>query len=371
MGLDYQCSECSRPLGFKGICWMCRSKIQQEKVRNWTDEEKQQKVQTIIANIEQLKEYGSDEFEDASHLLNFHDVCPPELQRAAAKHKVTQLDKIYYHAPADVRDTLIHYLQETENPMEAANYMCCLAMQGDETSLEVLLELQTNPREWRKRLYVDPSVYAQGGGWTFDETGKRQSLIFSECFPLEEESDESQAAIIGRLRSENCPDCHTKMVDLLVLNGRDPRLQFLGIDGIFTATCCPNCVSYSEGVFSRFTLEGGSEPIQNDSQFEDFGYRHRLTKEELQCFIDNSAKLGLSQHSAPIFYGSDSDILNTIGGFAGWVQDPDYIACPDCGKSMRYLAQLHWDTLIEGMEGTLFIEVCTDCHTAAVVHQQT
>ena len=32
------------------------------------------------------------------------------------------------------------------------------------------------------------------------------------------------------------------MVDILVLDGRDERLKFLGLDGILTATCCPSCV---------------------------------------------------------------------------------------------------------------------------------
>ena len=32
------------------------------------------------------------------------------------------------------------------------------------------------------------------------------------------------------------------MVDMLVLDGRDERLKFLGLDGILTATCCPSCV---------------------------------------------------------------------------------------------------------------------------------
>ena len=39
--------------------------------------------------------------------------------------------------------------------------------------METLLELERNPRPWRKGLYVDPSSYAQIGGWTFDKEGQR------------------------------------------------------------------------------------------------------------------------------------------------------------------------------------------------------
>ena len=50
------------------------------------------------------------------------------------------------------------------------------------------------------------------------------------------------------------------MVDILVLDGRDERLRFLGLDGILTATCCPSCVGFLKGpAFNRFALDGGVE----------------------------------------------------------------------------------------------------------------
>ena len=47
-----------------------------------------------------------------------------------------------------------------------------------------LLELERNPRPWRKGLYVDPSSYAQIGGWTFDKEGHRTQLNFDTCYPM-------------------------------------------------------------------------------------------------------------------------------------------------------------------------------------------
>ena len=52
---------------------------------------------------------------------------------------------------------------------------------------------------------------------------------------------------IGRAREDTCPHCGGRMVDMLVLDGRDERLKFLGLDGILTATCCPNCVGFLKG----------------------------------------------------------------------------------------------------------------------------
>ena len=36
---------------------------------------------------------------------------------------------------------------------------------------------------------------------------------------------------IGRAREDTCPHCGGRMVDMLVLDGRDERLKFLGLDG--------------------------------------------------------------------------------------------------------------------------------------------
>ncbi len=44
--------------------------------------------------------------------------------------------------------------------------------------------------------------------------------------------------------------------------------------------------------------------------------------------------------------------------------------CPECGKPMKYLAQIQWDTVLEGMEGNAYIEICKDCRIIAILHQQ-
>ena len=47
------------------------------------------------------------------------------------------------------------------------------------------------------------------------------------------------------------------------------------------------------------------------------------------------------------FYGAACQDVNTIGGFANWVQDAEYTTCPHCGKPMKYLAQIQWDTVFD------------------------
>ena len=195
------------------------------------------------------------EFADFWQLLGYHDAITPEIQRVALAAEVFWPCEIYYHAPADVRDGLIHALLSAEYSSAASNLMSCLAMQGDDKAMETLLELERNPRPRRKGLYVDPSSYAQIGGWTFDKEGQRIRLGFDTCYPMVKGTTGEKSPVrIGRAREDTCPHCGGRMVDILVLDGRDERLRFLGLDGILTATCCPSCVGFLKGPPSTGSL---------------------------------------------------------------------------------------------------------------------
>ena len=115
--------------------------------KDWTLEQVQTKLQDLIAHVERLNDDLWDN--DLKGLINVHGIFSPELARAALEKEVFRPSEIYYHAPEDVRDGLIAKL------------------------LETLYELEHHPRPWREKLYVDSSVYAQCGGWTFDKTRKR------------------------------------------------------------------------------------------------------------------------------------------------------------------------------------------------------
>ena len=371
MSLKYNCPSCGTPLGYQGLCWRCKSEQERKTVLAWTPKQIKEKQEALIRNIQRLADMKDPELTDFWHLLSYRDAITPEIQRATLAAEAFCPFEIYYHAPEDVRDGLIHALLSTKDSGKASNLMCCLAMQGDDRALETLLELEKNPRPWRKKLYADPSVYAQCGGWTFDKEGQRTQLNFDTCYPMVKGApDEVSPVRIGRAREDTCPHCGGRMVDMLVLDGWDERLKFLGLDGILTAVCCPNCVGFLKGpAFNRFTLDGGVEIFPSEL-YDD--------AETLECYVrpeDYKALTGnsfvLEKTPAPLFYGAASEDVNTIGGFANWVQDWEYTICPHCGKPMKYLAQIQWDTVMDGTEGTLYIEFCPDCQVVSMQHQQT
>ena len=46
---------------------------------------------------------------------------------------------------------------------------------------------------------------------------------------------------------------------------------------------------------------------------------------------------------------------------------------PRVRQADEYAAQIEWDMLFDeyGGEGTLYLEICPDCHIAGLLHQQT
>ena len=182
MSLKYTCPSCGTPLGYEGLCWKCKCEQERQAALAWTPEQITKKQKNLIQNIQRLADMEDPEFTDFWQLLGYHDAITPEIQRVALAAEVFWPCEIYYHAPADVRDGLIHALLSAEYSSAASNLMSCLAMQGDDKAMETLLELERNPRPWRKGLYVDPSSYAQIGGWTFDKEGQKIQLNFDTCY---------------------------------------------------------------------------------------------------------------------------------------------------------------------------------------------
>lgn len=142
-------------------------------------------------------------------------------------------------------------------------------------------------------------------------------------------------------------------------------LLFLGLDGIITAdVVVQDCVTSSEGIQIDLPLMGKAKFQSTDGTDENY-----YSDEYLNAMAEN--RLVISEKERPLFYGAFNNDVNTIGGFANWVQDWEYRECPECGRKMKYLAQIHWDTIEDCAEGTLFIEICPDCKIITMFHQQT
>ncbi len=244
-----------------------------------------------------------------------------------------------------VDEMLRMLMQDDISSRFANNLLRCLAVRGGEKVFQAFLKLEREPRTWQKGLYVATSVYAAEGGWSYDQDGNLIKINFGKCYPMVKgtpEGKKKSPVRIGVKTKETCPKCGCQIVNLMEIDGRDPRLDFLGIQGVVKAKCCPNCFMYHEEDFCRYSLDGESEIIHGKECNVKEDYLKDKGIEEL-----TSNSYILSESPVPLRYAADWEGGSSIGGFAFWIQRCEIKDCPICGKPMKYLAQIQWDTVLD------------------------
>lgn len=364
-----KCKQCGRLIYFDGICVTCRTENERNRILALSQEEIDEAIQQICREIEDTGELDKEEglF---TRLLNYRDINTSKIAKAAFQKSVFHPCELYKDAPEDVIKAMMEMIKQDDTASMLANSLLrCLAVYGGEEVYRLFLELEKHPRKWREKLYVGPASYAVEGGWSFDSDGRYIKTNFDQCYPMvkgtSEEREKSPVKIGARTR-EKCPKCGCGIVNLMEIDGRDSRLDFLGLGGVIKAKCCPNCVAFSEGDYCRYTIDGESEFISDEKSYVPEDYLGEKGVEEL---VSNTYILGESP--VPPRYAADWEGGSSIGGHAFWIQDCEIKRCPDCGKPMKYLAQIQWDTVLDAAEGNAYLEICKDCQVIVVLHQQT
>lgn len=354
----YYCLQCGKPLHFLGICSDCQAIQKKQHTSALTQAQVKSKIQYLSQHITEMAQQGKQVYKDFWNFISFRGICPPEVQEAALANAVYFPPELYYKASCDICESLVLSLMQTESIDEAEQLLYCIAMAGNKKALETFYKLEQKLPDWLDGIL--PSTYAQYGGWTFDKTGKKQQLIYDTCYHIVPNST-SKNSIVGNIRKDLCAYCGCQLVDILTLDGREQKLSFLNTNGIITATCCPECVCY-ETMFSHFTLDGKSDVLFDCDEYDNIENTTDIeVLQQLQCH-----KFMLDNNSVPVFYGANSKNISTVGGFANWGENWYYTTCPQCGKIMKYLAQIQLKTLISFFEETLYIEICTDCQIVSM-----
>ena len=364
-----ECKQCGRTIYFDGICVSCRAENERNRILALSQEE----IIVAIGQIcREIEEKGKLDRESGlfMKLLDYRDIDTSEIAETAWKKNLFHPCEMYKDAPDHVIVAMMEKIKQDDIPSMLANRLLrCLAVRGGEEVFKLFLELEKNPRKWQEKLYVSPSRYAVEGGWSFDGEGRKLRTNFDKCYPMVKGTAEKKMRSpvkIGTRTKEKCLRCGCGIVNLMEIDGRDPRLDFLGIDSVVKAKCCPNCFEFSEGDYCRYTIDGESEIVYAEDAYEMEDY---LGERGLAELTSNTYVLG--ERPVPPRYAADWEGGSSIGGFAFWIQDCDIRLCPDCGKPMKYLAQIQWDTVLDAMEGNAYIEICKDCRIMAVLHQQT
>ncbi len=363
------CPKCGEnTIYFDGICHSCSQRQRRDEILNLSANEVEAMILKIANRIDEIEKWDEicNDFWALFSLLGIHD---PRIARAAAAKQIYYPPELYFGAPDDVKDALIAKLNSLEdNSKNVLNHLlCALAWQGGEQTTELFYKLYKNPRPWRKKLYVGTDFYSKIGGWAFDETGERKSLVFDKCLTavrvkdgkranqginLNSNQSADDAVQIGEPTGQKCEFCGCEILDMLRLKATDLRLEFLNLkhDAIFR--CCPTCV----GSVRYFCKRGPDGEIELSHDGEGFDESY-FSQEDMARLCGMKFKLG---GEVSPFYGCFSELDTTVGGYPQWVQDAEYLTCPSCGGTMKHLAQIPFGEMIQG-EGVIYVQICEKC----------
>lgn len=383
------CPKCGEnTIYFDGICRSCSQKQRREEILNLSADEVETMILKIADRIDEIEKW-QEIYNDFWALFSLLGIHGPRIARAAAAKQIYYPPELYFGAPKDVRDALVRKLASLQdNAKNTLNdLLCALAWQGDEQTTQLFYELYQNPRPWRQKLYAGTEIYAQIGGWNFDQRGERKSLVFDKCLAVVRARDgaeknggcaigrgDESAGVnlnanakdaceganqsadepvrIGRPTGQKCEFCGCEMLDMLRLKADEPRLAFLNLkhDAIFR--CCPTCV----GSVMYFCKCGADDELQ--IQCEGEGMEKSYFSQQDMTRL-SGMKFKLSGEVSP-FYGCFDELDTTVGGYPQWVQDAAYLSCPSCGGTMKHLAQIPFGELVQG-EGIIYVQICEKC----------
>ena len=180
------CPKCGENrIYFDGICHSCSQRQRRDEILNLSADEVEAMILKIADRIGEIEKW-QEIYNDFWALFSLRDIHDPRIARAAAAAEIYCPPELYFGAPKDVRDALVRKLASLQdNAKNTLNdLLCALAWQGDEQTTQLFYELYQNPKPWRQKLYAGTEIYAQIGGWSFDQMGERKSLVFDKCLAV-------------------------------------------------------------------------------------------------------------------------------------------------------------------------------------------
>lgn len=329
--------------------------------------------------VKKLSETGDTRL--CEELIRTHGVKSPAFAQAAFEAGIYYPAILYQDASPEIRDRLIDLLEQEradqlkldrdltsayikwsdEDRLRMKVYKCldALARIGDDTVAEYFQKWEDSPKTWRQLLNAGPLECAVGEGAWCIENGIRKSLYFEECYALIQSDDAApEDNVYGGTTSEKCPSCGSSYVNMLIIDGHDERLSFLGINGKIKVKYCESCLPWTESFFCRYTEDGESTILEQK------GGENRFVEDD---DLNSRPPFVLSKKMVPKNHCDEFEGC-AIGGRPEFVYGAGYITCPECKKLMMHLAQL--GTEFTGC-GTHYIQICRDCKIVTATYQQT
>jgi hypothetical protein len=286
--------------------------------------------------------------------------------RACVAHGSIYPSLPFHRSPPDVRDTLI---ERVELDAENRNHiLCALAWIGDASVVKLFDHWRREPPAWRESLYIPPENYAREAGWELSEGAQRRDLYFSRCTKLVKGVSTSPGSFKAIADTEDsCPWCQAGLTNLFDVTPSEFGISSgVGDTDRIQVVTCEVCTAF-ELVFGLIDQNGLSKWHPKNARPEylpdDSDTWGRLPQDSLTPAGERPPLLAASQFVPTSF--------SQLGGHPTWIQDAEYPQCPECSKSMMFMAQVSHEDIEDLSEGIFYAFICPTCRITATRYQQT
>ena len=306
------------------------------------------------------KKKADDRINLALYLALYSYSCgeklPIKLYDYLLKNEIYYYGEIYLRADEFVTNKLIAAL-EKDDGSKANHLLCAISAISCEASKNFLLQSSREPLpKWAKKLHILPIQYSHVSHWCVDEN-ENITKLYSDEITAFEQCKKNQASPLSPLEplGEICAYCHQPLT--LVFNGK-----------IKLATCL-YCSCY-ENIFVK--QDGDKVRWHKKNEPYDFlkkNPKYMKNDEEITKSFEFGIKPTKEKRKPTYTAHEFAEITRTqIGGMPTAINDVNYPKCPDCGKTMKFAAQLDMEDLEE--EGIYYFFTCEKCGVHAANHDQ-
>ena len=272
----------------------------------------------------------------------------------------------FRRASPGLRDDLIALLDR--DGVNRDHLLLALAWIGDAVVVDLFQGWRAQPPAWAGTLYLAPQDYAREAGWELDEDDRRRPLYFDACTQLVPgASDRSTGFMAVTDRDDTCPCCSRRLTNLFELDPSAFGLgDWAGAGRMLQVATCEVCTAFGT-VWGAFDEQGrwrwhAANPMPG----------HPPGDAQDWAWLPRNPLVPAAKRT-PWFAADDflPTTFSQVGGQPTWVQDASHPVCPDCSKTMRFLAQLDHADIEAHSEGIFYAFVCMGCRTTATMYQQT
>jgi hypothetical protein len=299
------------------------------------------------------------------YLALYADACgrylPDRLYRYLIDREIFYYREIYLRAHEKFAEEFIAALNgaDGQNILSVNHVLCALAMMPCGRTNDFLMEKSRAPLPaWAGKLHIPPKNYAYVGGWETSEDGPRR--LYSEEVTAFERCEKTKTSSLIPLTplTEVCRFCGQPLI--------------LVFDGEQKLATCMHCACYQTVLVK--TGESGIRWHEANTPGEFFREHpeYMVCDEEITGRFEYALRPSAEKRRAIWAANFCAELSYTqIGGLPTAINDMNYPQCPECGKTMCFVAQLSMADIEEYGEGLYYFFACRECGVTAANYDQT